>query len=269
MASITKITSRDIASRKTNHAFGVQEGISAPYRSHQARHFELGSDVARWAWEHHQNLAKPLELLEVGIGQGVLMKYTEIHPGSEYIRYEAVDIYPNGVEDVYKYEKWKHHRVDLNHGMKDITANSFDVVVCDHLLEHLQNYRSVMSDLSRVLRPNGLLVVGAPIFPFGLHLIRRHVIPATDRLFKVKEDRHFQAWSKNDLIRDLKKTCSDIDILVCRGFRIVSGGIFTPLEHCCWWWQFNRWLGALVPSLCIEVQIIARKRPQEYVIESS
>jgi len=261
MVSITKITSRDIAGRKANHAFGIQEGINIPYRLHQARCFELGSDIARWAWEHHQNTARPLELLEVGIGSGDLMKYAEAHPGSEYIRYEAVDIYPHGVESVYKHDKWKHHRIDLNNGMKEIAANSFDVVSCDHILEHLQNYRLVMSDLSRVLRPNGLLVVGLPVFPFGLHWIRKHIVPVTDRLFNVKEGRHHQAWSKSSLVQDLKEACPDIDILVCRGFRIASGGILKPLEHRRWWWQFNRWLGANVPSLCIEVQVIARKRP--------
>jgi 2-polyprenyl-3-methyl-5-hydroxy-6-metoxy-1,4-benzoquinol methylase len=262
MVSITKITSRDIPSHKADHAFGIQEGRRCPYRLPYARHFELGSDVARWAWEHHQNLTKPLDLLEVGVGAGVLMKYTEIHPGSEYVRYEAVDIYPDGIEAIYKHDQWKHHRVDLNHGMSGITANSFDVVICDHLMEHLENYRLVMSDLSKVLRPDGLLVVGVPIFPPGAHLIRRHIVPAIRRLFKIKADEHHpQTWSKRDLIRDLKKACPDIDILVCRGFRIASGGIITPLERYRWWWQFNRWLGRLLPSLCIEVQVIARKRP--------
>jgi len=32
-----------------------------------------------------------------------------------------------------------------------------------------------------------------------------------------------------------------------------------PLEHYRWWWQVNRWLGSMLPSLCIEVQVVAAK----------
>jgi len=257
---ITKITSRDIAAPKPGHTFGVEYG-KTPYKLRQARCQELGQDIARWAWEHHQTLARPLDLLDVGTSGGILRRYTEVHPGSEYIHYEAVDIYPHGVENVYKHAEWKHHYADLNSGMMDIASSSFDVVVCEQVLEHLKNYRLAMSELSRVLRPGGLLVVGVPSFPAGLHLIRRHVIPVTDRLFKVKKVRgHIQAWSKHSFVRELKAECPDLDILVCRGFRIMSGGILSPLEYCRWWWQWNRWVGSFVPSLCIEIQIIARKR---------
>jgi 2-polyprenyl-3-methyl-5-hydroxy-6-metoxy-1,4-benzoquinol methylase len=260
MTSITKVTNSDIIDRKKHYAFGIEEGQSRPYRLRQARYYELGDDIARWAWEHHQNLAKPLDLLDVGTNDGVLRKYAEIHPGSEYIRYSAVDIYPHGVEFVYKHADWKHYCLDLNYGMKDLAANSFDVVVCEQVLEHLKNYHLAMSELLRVLRPGGLLVIGVPIFPAGLHLLRRHVVPVTDRLFGVKKIRgHIQAWSKRDFLRELAKTCPNIDVIVCRGFRVISGGILTPLEYCRWWWQLNRWIGARVPSWCIEMQIIARK----------
>jgi len=62
---ITKITSRDIIAKKDKHAFGI-ENSNLPYRLRQARYCELGQDIARWAWEHHQNLARPLDLLDVG-----------------------------------------------------------------------------------------------------------------------------------------------------------------------------------------------------------
>jgi SAM-dependent methyltransferase len=258
--TITTITSRDLAARKEKHAFGIEEG-ELPYRVRQARYFELGQDIARWAWEHHQKLARPLDLLDVGTGCGILRRYAEVHPGSEYIRYEAADIYPRGIECVYKHAEWKHHHIDLNSGMKDIASQSFDVVVCEQVLEHLENYRLAMSELSRVLRPGGLLVVGVPIFPAGLHWIRRHIVPVTDRLFKVKKVRgHIQAWSKRGFVRELQAECPDLDVLVSRGFRIVSGGVLAPLEYCRWWWQLGRWVGRLAPSLCIEVQIIARKQ---------
>ena len=260
MASITKITSRDCLGSNANQAFGVQPGYPNLYYLSRAKYYELGCDIARWAWEHHQNLAKPLDLLDVGCGPGTLMRYTEIHPGSEYIRYEGVDIKPDS-NNLYKHADWKYHCIDLNYGMKDIAAHSFDVVVCEQVLEHLENYSLVMSEFSRVLRPGGLLAVGVPIFPAGLHLIRKPAIAVLDRIFTRKKPRlHIQAWSKRSFLRDLKTACPDMDVIVCRGFRIISGGLLRPLENFRWWWQVNRWLGAIVPSWCIEVQIIARKQ---------
>jgi hypothetical protein len=59
---------------RENHAFGVESGWSRPYSLRQARYVELGRDIARWAWEHHQNTGKRLKLLDVGTHNGVLRK---------------------------------------------------------------------------------------------------------------------------------------------------------------------------------------------------
>jgi hypothetical protein len=53
--------------------------------------------------------------------------------------------------------------------------------------------------------------------------------------------------------------CPSLEIEQVRGFRIVSGGPLRPLESYRWWWQFNRRLGARLPSLCTEVQVVAQK----------
>jgi hypothetical protein len=45
-----------------------------------------------------------------------------------------------------------------------------------------------------------------------------------------------------------------------RGFRIISGGPFRPLEELRSWWAFNRWLGAKLPAACVEVQVVLEKK---------
>lgn len=254
------IISKEGWSDGNSRIFGVEEG-GPPYRLRQARYYDLGQNVAQWAWEHHQKNGEPSNLLDVGTNDGVLRRYTEIQPGSEYVRYNAVDIYPQGREFVYKHEDWTHHHADLNQGMTDIPSESYDIVVCEQVLEHLTDYRLAMSELARVLRPGGKLVVGVPVFPEGLHLVRKHVIPVTDKILKVRKVRgHIQAWSKRTFVHDLKLSCPEIEIERIRGFRIISGGILRPLEYCRWWWRLNRQLGQLLPSLCVEIQVIAQKK---------
>lgn len=46
--------------------------------------------------------------------------------------------------------------------------NSVDAVVCDSLLEHVQNPGEVMKEINRVLKPGGLVYVGTP-FIIGYH----------------------------------------------------------------------------------------------------
>ncbi len=83
--------------------------------------------------------------------------------------------------------------------------------------------------------------------------------PILDKVFKVKKIRgHVQAWSLRTFRNELKPQ-SDLEIEKARGFRIISGGVFRPLEFTRGWWKVNRMVGAIVPGLCTEVQLLGRK----------
>jgi len=110
-----------------------------------------------------------------------------------------------------------------------------------------------------VLRPGGILIVGVPIFPDGVHLLRRHVVPVLDRVIKPRRPRgHVQAFSLRSFLKMLREA-GPLELSDVRGFRIVSGGLLRPLEDFRWWWRLNRYIGSKIPSLCIETQVVARK----------
>lgn len=240
-------------------AFGIEEGF-ATYRLRQARYYELGMDVAGWAGQHAQTFGRKLDLLDIGTWDGVTRKYVEQHPGSEHVKYHSVDIYPHGTDFVYKSHDWTFHNINLEKGLTGLKSDSYDVLVCEQVLEHLHDVSLALRDMYRVLRPGGRMILGVPIFPEGLHLVRKHVVPVTDRLLKVQKKRgHVQAWSKRTFINTIRENCPDLVIERSRGFRIISGGLLRPLEYQRWWWQANRVIGRMVPSLCVEVQVIAHK----------
>ena len=54
-------------------------------------------------------------------------------------------------------------RLDLTN--IDLPDGSYDVIVCNHVLEHVSDYRRALSELRRVLRPGGLLIISFPIDP--------------------------------------------------------------------------------------------------------
>ncbi len=52
--------------------------------------------------------------------------------------------------------------VDLNTGALPYPNESFDLVTCTEVIEHLEHYRSALREISRVLRRGGIFVVSTP-----------------------------------------------------------------------------------------------------------
>jgi len=56
-------------------------------------------------------------------------------------------------------------RADLKCDLTNIPleSNSFDVILCNHVLEHIPNDRAAMRELARVMKPNGWAMLQVPL----------------------------------------------------------------------------------------------------------
>lgn len=242
-------------------AYGVEPNRRATYELRQSRYHALGEEIVAEATRILKSENRRVRLLDVGVYDGVTRMYVEAHPEtSSQIDYEGVDIYPLGKEHVYKHEDWVLHEQDLMEGLPELANDAYDIVICEQVLEHLHEVQPAITDLVRVLKPGGLLIVGVPIFPDGAHLFRKHVVPILDRTLKLKKYRgHVQAWSLRTFRNEWQHQ-TDIEFHCARGFRIVSGGPLRPLEFTKTWWKLNRMIGSVVPGLCTEIQLVGRKQ---------
>lgn len=69
-----------------------------------------------------------------------------------------------------------------------LTNESFDLVLCNHVLEHLDDPRVAMREFARLLKPNGLLLIGIPnegcfLAQLRNNLLQRQIKATTDHRF--------------------------------------------------------------------------------------
>ena len=247
------------AIKRNGLAFGVDSRRRHTFSLRQARYFEIASTVRSYfdtRFAQHET-GTPFKLLDIGVQDGVTRKYLELGFADGVIEYHGADLKLNN--QLYRADEWTMYFGDFQGGYPQIPDDMFDVVICEQVIEHLPSYQRAMSTLSRVLKPGGLAIVGVPIFPDGLHLIRRHVVPFLDRVLDRKKERgHVQAFSMRHFRDELEKY-SDLTVQCSRGFRVASGGMLRPLENQEWFWRANRFIGRQVPGLCIEIQVVATK----------
>jgi SAM-dependent methyltransferase len=138
-------------------------------------------------------------------------------------------------------------------------AESFNIVVLSHILEHLRQPERLVSEAHRVLRPGGLLVVGVPICLWWTRLLRIHVVPrlAPSKRPEVLAARfgHVQFFT----LPALKELLREFVLEDVRGFRFFSAGRYLPLENWQWYYRVNAIWGKSYPRFTSEVNVIARK----------
>lgn len=74
---------------------------------------------------------------------------TDIRPG--WVNLDLVDYGGNSIADLNKYP-W------------DFPANTFEHILCSHILEHLANFNAVITELYRIAKPGAIIEVRVPFF---------------------------------------------------------------------------------------------------------
>ena len=197
-----------------------------------------------------------LKLIDVGAGRGRSLQYTEKLNAAHLIEWHGVDLESHRVYDPPKWASLQD--LDAEQGLP-FPNHTFDIAICEQVLEHLEDPTPVIRDIARILKPGGLFIAGVPTFASPVAASRRFLFDTLGRILKLKTG-HPQTFSSASFTRTIAK-CG-FDIQAVRGFRIISGGpLLRPLENHPWWYRFNRKLGAALPGLCIETQVLATRQP--------
>lgn len=246
-------------SRKKHLAFGV-EGNARKYRLRLARYAAMRDTlVAFYESRGGVNAERPVRLLDAGAGNGRSMLYLDAAGVAGGFEMHAIEYDPPRARGLERSGMWASvSSGDLSRGLGGFEDGTFDVVLCEQVLEHLHDPERLLAEVARVLTPGGMLIAGVPTFPPGLSHIRGSVVPLLDNAMG-RERGHVQVFTARSFKRRIESVPT-LRVDELRGFRIVSGGPLSPLENTAWWYRLNRRLGAAAPGLCTEVQAVAYKR---------
>lgn len=122
------------------------------------------------------------------------------HPGITYI---STDISGDFLSD----RQYDITRIDAS----DAT---FDLIICYHILEHIEADRQAMRELYRVLKPKGTCLVQTPFQP-GAVYEDASIISEADRLIHFGQEDHVRIYSVTGLQRRLEASAFLVNQRTC------------------------------------------------------
>ncbi|MDQ7916098.1 class I SAM-dependent methyltransferase [Mesonia sp. MT50] len=85
----------------------------------------------------------------------------------------------------------------------DMADNTFDTIICYHILEHIEEDTKAMKELNRILKPNGKCFIQTP-FKLGEIYEDYSIKNTQERLKAFGQEDHVRVYSENGLIERLQ-----------------------------------------------------------------
>ena len=128
----------------------------------------------------------PTRMLHVAPEESLSMQFMKVPS----IHYTSADVRSPAAE----------FRVDVTE--MEIEDETYDIIICNHVLEHLQDDRKAMSELCRVLRPGGCAILQVPISQLlNTTVENRNVTSPTERLRLFGQRDHVRIYGNDYLTR--------------------------------------------------------------------
>lgn len=234
---------------KAGNADGVlvQHLSRSVFSIRMLRYWWVGQAIA----EESRRQGRPLRVLDVGCERGWLKFFT---PEGAVERWVGLD--------------WDVRRECLENARYDeviranfdevfpVESGCMDVVVNNHVMEHLPRPGSTMAEISRVLRVGGIFLGGSPTMPHWLASLRESWLRRKLRLGQVVPGGHINCLSPKRWRNLMTDTGLEPEFVTgSHGVRFTGSW----LESQRWWIRLNQFLGGLFPSLGSECYVCGRR----------
>lgn len=137
-----------------------------------------------------------LSILDVGCGSGLNSRAL----AAKGHQMSGIDISEAAIEQ-YRSYGFEGRTGDIESGL-DFGDSTFDVVLCTEVIEHMTSPEILVSEMKRVLKPGGQLILSTPNSAFWLFRVLG-VLGYT--VGELQHPKHFQFFSRRSLLRLLEK----------------------------------------------------------------
>lgn len=148
------------------------------------------------AYKFAKSFIRDKYVLEVGCGAGYGAYYLAPHGARSVV---GIDI----SKEVIEYSMNNYNQKDLEFQVMDGTKlafkkDAFGVICCFQVIEHIKQYKALLSEICRVLKPNGIFIISTP---------NRSVRGESENPF------HTQEFSLNELRKLLNTYFREVKVL--------------------------------------------------------
>lgn len=166
--------------------------------------------------------APSLEILDVGCGSGM----NSVLLAQKGHRMHGVDISDAAVEQ-YNRNGFDGRVGDIEVGL-EYPDVSFDFVFCSEVIEHMTSPEVLVSEMCRVLKPGGKLVLSTPNSAFWLYRVLG-VLGYT--VSELQHPKHFQFFSRRSLIKLLQSANFRAEDILGRNMYVILPDVPGPLTE--------------------------------------
>jgi 2-polyprenyl-3-methyl-5-hydroxy-6-metoxy-1,4-benzoquinol methylase len=163
----------------------------------------------------------PAVILDVGCGTGLNASFLK-NAGHTVV---GVDISTVAIEQ-FRAKGFEGFVCDIDAQPLPIASDSIDVVYASEVIEHVFDTKRFLSELTRVLKPGGLMIVSTPNSAFWayriLGLLGRTVT-------EYQHPGHVRFFSRRSLRRNLQDAGLDVTAVSARHMYLILGSMFDPL----------------------------------------
>ncbi|MBK8842631.1 MAG: class I SAM-dependent methyltransferase [Saprospiraceae bacterium] len=116
----------------------------------------------KWLEEILRKIPKGLTILDAGAGE---LRYKKFCSHLNYVSQDFGEYNGNGDGFGMQTGEWDQTRIDILCDIINIPVmdNSYDAIMCIEVFEHLPDPVKAINEFSRILKPNGYLIITAPL----------------------------------------------------------------------------------------------------------
>ena len=152
------------------------------------------SFIAKWREDNiASRTGNPIRVLDAGCGDGINLIGLRDILGEEGLSFSLYGLDYNPL----RIKRADEHLPGVVGLLGNVTElpfkdGSFDLILCNHVLEHIHNDVVAMKVLRRVLSPHGILIIGVPNEGCAIARLRNHLIQPS--ISKTTDHVQFYTW---------------------------------------------------------------------------